>query len=102
MIIINGAVFEWDEKKNKANKKKHHISFETAANVFADENRLEYYDELHSELEDRYITIGQVNDCIIVMVVYTDRDNITRLISARLATNQEKEEYYNVTRYWFI
>ena len=99
MIIIDGAVFEWDEVKNQANKKKHHISFETAAKVFQDENRIEYYDEAHSDYEDRYITIGQANNYIIVMVVYTDRDNVTRLISARLATNQEKEEYYNVTRY---
>ena len=99
MIIIDGAVFEWDEVKNQANMKKHHISFETAAKVFQDENRIEYYDEAHSDYEDRYITIGQANNYIIVMVVYTDRDNVTRLISARLATNQEKEEYYNVTRY---
>ena len=50
-------LFEWDDEKARANIKKHGIDFETAARVFADENRLEIYDEEHSEDEDRYITI---------------------------------------------
>lgn len=40
--------FEWDDNKNDINKKKHGISFETAAAVFGDDNRLEIPDELHS------------------------------------------------------
>ena len=100
MIIINEMIFDWDEEKNQKNIIKHNIDFETAAHVFADNNRIEIYDEAHSDIdEDRYITIGQLEDRVIVMVVYTDRNNNIRIISARLATNKEKEMYYNVTRY---
>ena len=47
-------LFEWDEEKAKINKVKHGISFETATMVFMDEERIEYYDEEHSEMEDIY------------------------------------------------
>ena len=81
-------VFEWDDNKEKINIFKHGIDFSTAAHVFQDENRIEFFDETHSEYEDRYITI-------IVMVVYTERENAIRLISARKATNQERRMYYD-------
>ena len=64
-------IFEWDDSKERINITKHGIDFSTAAHVFQDENRIEFYDEAHSEYEDRYITIGQINGvAIIVMVVY--------------------------------
>jgi uncharacterized DUF497 family protein len=92
-------LFEWDNEKNQINIKKHGIHFETAARVFADENRLELFDELHSDFEDRYITIGMINNvAYIVMVVYTERDNAIRLISARKATNQERRMYYDYSQ----
>lgn len=88
--------FEWDDEKDKINKEKHGIDFSTAALVFRDENRLEFYDEAHSEDEDRFITIGQINGvAIVVMVVYTERKNAIRLISARRATKQERSAYYD-------
>ncbi len=55
--IVIGTLVEWDDKKDQINQKKHGISFETAALVFADRNRVEYYDKLHSATEDRYIVI---------------------------------------------
>lgn len=84
--------FEWDDKKNKANKRKHGISFETASFVFTDQFRIEYYDVAHSIHEDRYITIGCINQ--VLFVVYTIRGANTRIISARLATEREREIYY--------
>ena len=54
-------LFEWDDVKEKINIAKHGIDFGTAALVFRDENRIEFYDEAHSTDEDRYITIGQIN-----------------------------------------
>lgn len=90
--IIDNIVFEWDEEKNKINKRKHNISFETAQKVFADKNRIEWLDEKHSDDEDRYITIGRVNE--ILFVVYTERGSITRLISARRADKSERRKYY--------
>lgn len=88
--------FEWDDNKEKINLSKHGIDFSTASLVFQDENRIEFYDEAHSEDEDRYITIGQINGvAIIVMVVYTERGDTIRLISARKATSQERRRYYD-------
>ena len=88
--------FEWDEQKEKINIKKHGLDFETAARVFQDENRLELFDEEHSEYEDRYITIGLINDvACVIMVVYTERGEAVRIISARKATRQEREMYYD-------
>jgi len=52
--------FEWDNEKDKANFIKHGINFETAARVFEDEYRIEMYDKVHSDREDRYVTIGMV------------------------------------------
>ena len=92
-------LFEWDDEKARANIKKHGIDFETAARVFADENRLEIYDEEHSEDEDRYITIGMIDSvACVVMVVYTERGEAVRLISARKATSQERRMYYDYTQ----
>lgn len=89
-------LFEWDDEKEKINIIKHGIDFSTAALVFGDHNRIEKYDEKHSIDEDRYITIGQINNiAVVVVVVYTEREPAIRIISARLATNREKEAYYN-------
>lgn len=84
--------FEWDEEKAKLNLKKHGIAFETAAKIFNDVNRIEIYDEVHSIEEDRYITIGLANK--VLFVVYTERNPNIRLISARLATEEERKMYY--------
>ncbi len=58
------TLVEWDEIKSRTNIQKHGISFETAALVFADDERIEYYDKLHSLEEDRYIVIGCVHDIL--------------------------------------
>lgn len=89
-------LFEWDDEKEQINIKKHKLSFSTAALVFNDKNRIGWYDDLHSDDEDRYITIGMISQKPnIVMVVYTERsgDKI-RIISARAAMKKEKEAYY--------
>lgn len=90
--LISGRPMEWDEHKNEINKRKHGISFETAARVFEDLNRIELYDERHSSEEERYIVLGLVRK--VLFVVYTDRGDATRIISARKATAAETEVYY--------
>lgn len=85
--------FEWDENKNQINKDKHAISFEQACYVFNDPMHLEMYDFEHSDNEDRYIAIGMVND--VLFVVFTERSDSIRIISARLATNIERRIYYD-------
>ena len=77
--------FEWDEEKNIINKEKHKISFETAAYVFDDPYYIEMFDFEHSVDEDRYIAIGKVGD--VLFVVFTERKETIRLISARLVTS---------------
>lgn len=89
--------FEWDDNKEQINIKKHGMDFETASRVFDDDNRLEIYDDLHSEYEDRYITIGMIDEITcIAMVVYTERGtDVIRIISARKATPKERRKYYD-------
>lgn len=86
-------IFEWDEAKNIINKQKHKISFETAAHVFDDPDYIEMYDFEHSIEEERFIAIGKVGE--ILFVVFTERKENIRLISARLATDAERRLYYD-------
>lgn len=90
--------FEWDENKNEINKVKHKISFETATLVFNDPDYIEMFDFEHSIDEDRYIAIGKVGE--ILFVVFTERKDSIRLISARLATMAERELYYDQNIYY--
>lgn len=90
--------FEWDEAKNQLNKKKHGISFDTAAYVFQDRNYIEMYDFEHSTQEDRYIAIGCVGE--VLFVVFTERRENIRLISARLATEAERRLYDDQNIYY--
>ena len=83
--------FEWDEEKAKKNFQKHGVTFKTAENVFLDEIRLEMYDFIHSINENRYITIGLAGK--VLFVVYTERKPKIRLISARVATVEERRLY---------
>jgi uncharacterized protein len=85
--------FSWDDKKDRANQRKHGISFSLASLVFSDENRKEQFDESSLE-EERWITIGLVDGEEIV-VVYTMCDNATRQISARGADKYEREDYWH-------
>lgn len=88
-------VYEWDNEKNEINKKKHDgICFELAVRVFLDDKRIEKYDYNHSTVtENRWIVIGKVDE--ILFVVYTERDERTRIISARKATKEEIYEYHD-------
>ena len=63
-----------------------------AAHVFEDEYYIEMYDFENSDTEDRYIVIGKVEE--VLFVVYTERGDTIRLISARLADKFEEELYY--------
>ena len=84
--------FVWDSDKAKINKKKHGISFETAARVFLDDFKVDEFDELHSDFEDRYKIVGKVGE--ILTVIYTERGDRNRIISARQATKNEEADYY--------
>ena len=86
--------FEWDSSKNNSNKNKHGISFEEAIEVFTDSNAIEIYDENHSENEDRYKVIGMLqNRLIVISLIFTERGETIRVISARKADKEEKDIY---------
>lgn len=88
---IEGQLFEWDEEKNRLNKQKHKVSFDTAARVFSDPFFVECPDETHSDEELRYKVIGMVNS--LLLVICTDREEATRIISARKADGEERRLY---------
>jgi len=82
--------FEWNENKNKINKKNHGVSF-----VYLDDKRIEKLDTEHSTLdEERTNVIGRVSDTLILFVVVTDRNGNKRIISACKAEPDEEVEYY--------
>lgn len=60
--------FEWDESKNKSNRKKHAVWFEEAQQVFDDVNAILYFDRDHSSDEDRYILLGLSSTRLLVVI----------------------------------
>lgn len=86
--------FEWDEQKAETNRKKHFVTFRTAARVFNDTSRQVFDDIRHSDaLEQRYIVIGKANGLLYVVVTVRHGNSI-RIISARRAVKEEREAYY--------
>lgn len=96
-IEVDGRLVEWDDNKAAINFQKHHLSFTTAAKIFLDKNRYTVIDEIHSDDELRYKTIGRVGK--ILFVIYTERGESTRIISARKATKKERMIYYGSNFY---
>ncbi len=87
--------FEWDEKKNAANRRKHGVSFEEARTAFLDDNARVIPDPDHSEGEDRFVLIG-LSISLRVLVVchcYRQTEEIVRIISARRADQNEIKQY---------
>jgi uncharacterized DUF497 family protein len=82
--------FDWDENKNRLNIQKHKIAFYDAIDVFNDMDRIEYTSE--KDGETRKLTIGKAF-LVIVAVIYTTRDLVVRIISARRANSDERRAY---------
>ena len=85
--------FEWDDAKARANLRKHGVSFEEAASVFADWLQITRHDALHSTGEERFVTIGMSTRNRLLVVSHTDRADDVRIINARPASRLEKEIY---------
>ncbi len=86
---------DWDPAKNRANQRKHGISFHVAQAVFQDPDRIDDYDDREYG-EERWIVIGLVGP-VILYVIYTHRDSSARLISARKAAPHEQARYLSRT-----
>jgi uncharacterized protein len=85
--------FDWDENKAASNLFKHRVSFDEAKTVFDDPLYIDFYDPAHSDDEDRYLIVGESNQRRLLIVSYTERGNLIRLISAREVTRTEREVY---------
>ncbi len=90
-IDLNNASFEWDEEKDRVNFIKHGIHFKTAAKVFLDPNKLIREDEEHVQ-ELRFDILGKVGKILFVVCAFREQNTI-RLISARVASKDEKARY---------
>ena len=90
--------FEWDEAKNRESRRKHGVSFEEARTVFYDDNAIEFYDDEHSEWEDRFLLLGVSNSLRVLMVCHCLREggDVIRIVSARKATAAERKHYSGV------
>jgi uncharacterized DUF497 family protein len=85
--------FEWDPGKADANQQKHGIDFGEAMSVFADPLLAIQSDHEHSHDEERFIALGMSDLHRLVVVVYTQRGNRVRIISARKPTRREVKSY---------
>lgn len=85
--------FEWDPAKAKLNLGKHGVAFKEAATVFRDPVGITIFDPDHSEVEDRFITIGFSAAGRLLMVGHTDRGERIRIFNARELTRAEREAY---------
>ena len=92
-IFVTNDEFEWDDEKATSNLRKHGLSFEAARLVFLDAFALLDLDESQDHSEERFILTGMANEQIFV-VVYTERGDRNRIISARKADRREQDEYY--------
>ena len=88
-----GYSFEWDPKKAEANLSKHGVSFAEAVTAFGDPLSMNMADPDHSEGEERFIVLGMSDRYRLLVVSYTERPPRTRIISARLATRNERRQY---------
>ncbi|HQT62746.1 BrnT family toxin [Acidiphilium sp.] len=100
--MVAATRFEWDENKNRANVRKHGVSFEDASQVFSDPLHLTVHDRIEGG-EQRWQTFGLAGGFVLMMVAHTTTEEdaegkiveIIRIISARRATRKERQHYEN-------
>ena len=85
--------FKWDPEKAKTNLRKHGVSFKEASTVFLDDLSLTGDDPDHSSVEDRFVMFGTSSRGRLLAVIYTERPEIIRIISARKMTRHERRFY---------
>jgi uncharacterized DUF497 family protein len=85
--------FEWDLVKAVRNRRVHRVTFEEARTAFDDELAIDAADEDHSGKEERRVLIGLSHRLRLLTVIYTERDEKIRLITARRSTRTEKASY---------
>jgi len=93
---MTGIRFTWDARKNKANAKKHGVSFEEAQSAFYDEKAVVFFDPDHSGEEDCFILLGLSFKLRVLVVChcYRESETVVRIISARKADKDEEQNYW--------
>jgi uncharacterized DUF497 family protein len=90
--MFEELIFEWDSEKERDNIREHGIDFEAAERVFFDYHRMERHDDDSSDDEERWQTMGFYED--VLFVVYTERGEVIRIMSARVAEPFERRIYH--------
>jgi uncharacterized protein len=90
---LKDDIFEWDDEKAAINFKKHGVSFAEARTVFEDAFSITVEDAVHSDSEERFVTIGLSLVSRILLVIHAERETRIRIISARKATLSERADY---------
>jgi uncharacterized protein len=90
--------FEWHPRKARENLKKHQVSFEEAQTVFYDEFAVQFFDEEHSDTEERFLMLGMSIHSKLLIVCHCEREEgeVIRIISARKATKRESAFYEGI------
>jgi hypothetical protein len=86
--------FEWHKAKAEANFRRHGVSFELAKAVFQDPFAIERLDDREKHDEERFVIVGVAEGKVLLFVVYTERQERIRIISARRATQHEQDDYF--------
>ena len=97
---MNPIRFEWDERKNRANGKKHGVSFSEAQTAFYDEQALLMAEPIRPSDEERFVLLGLSDGLRLVVIshCYREADRTIRIISARRATKSEMSDYESARR----
>jgi uncharacterized DUF497 family protein len=92
--------FEWDSTKARLNQEKHGVSFGEAQTVFLDEQAIQFFDQNHSVIEDRFVMLGVSSRMRFLVVVHCERESgeVIRIISARKATINERNFYRGMVK----
>lgn len=97
-VVMKELHFVWDSKKSHTNAKKHGVTFKEAQSVFYDEHAIEFYDDRHSEWEDRFLLLGLSSQLRLLLVCHChyEAESVIRIISVRRVTRSESEHYRRI------
>ena len=90
--------FEWRNAKADANLQAHGVSFDLARTVFKDPFAVERLDDREDYGEERFVIVGMAEGGVVLFVAYTEREGRLRIISARRATQNEQDDYFEQSR----
>ena len=95
MAYNDRVKYQWDPDKEARNREKHGVGFDEVRELFeGDADYIEIFDEGHSAVEERFISIGPIQRGIVLVVWTEPGEDMIRIISARLATRRERELFH--------